>query len=115
MNHMSVYLKNKVLTDNLRTSTVFLALFINDVEVNKPSYVRQTVTFVAPTDGQTTNTADVLFPIANELWGDITHIGIFDSLVNGNLLFKSPAEFIKTIDVSSQYKVPKNYLIVRLK
>ena len=115
MNHMSMYLKNKVLTDNLRTTPVYVALFSGESEVNKASYKRQAGTFVEPVDGQTSNSTDVLFPIANEVWGDITHIGIYDSLTNGNLLFKSPAEFIKTIDISSQYKVPKNYLIVRLK
>jgi hypothetical protein len=115
MNHMSIYLKNKVLTDNLRTTPVYVALFNNGAEVAQPSYTRQTITFIAPTDGQTSNSADILFPIAGENWGDITHIGIFDSLTGGNLLFKSPAEFVKTIDVSSQYKIPKNYLIVRLK
>lgn len=115
MNHMSVYLKNKVLTNNLRTTPVYVALFNAEVEVSKASYLRQAVTFVEPVDGQTSNSADVLFPIANEVWGDITHIGIYDAATNGNLLFKSPAEFIKNIDISSQYKVPKNYLIVRLK
>lgn len=115
MNHMSVYLKNKVLTDNLRTNSVYVALFNADVEVSQASYVRQTITFVEPVDGQISNNTDVLFPIAAEAWGSITHIGIFDNATNGNLLFKSPAEFVKNIDVSSQYKIPKNYLIVRLK
>lgn len=115
MNHMTNYLKNKVLTDNLRTTPVYAALFNSDVEVAEASYLRQTVAFVAPVDGQTSNSADVLFPIANEAWGDITHIGIYDAATNGNLLFKSPAEFIKNIDISSQYKIPKNYLIVRLR
>lgn len=115
MNHMSTYLKNKILTDNLRTTPVYVALFNTDVEVNKISYRRQVATFVESVEGQTSNNADILFPIANEIWGDITHIGIYDSVINGNLLFKSPAEFVKNIDISSQYKVPKNYLIVRLK
>lgn len=115
MNHMTVFLKNKVLTDNLRTTPVFAALFNNDVEVSKASYARQVTSFVLPVDGQTSNNADVLFPIATEYWGNITHIGIYDSQTGGNLLFKSPAEFVKNIDISSQYKIPKNYLIVRLK
>lgn len=115
MNHMTTYLKNKVLTDNLRTTTVFIALFNGDVEVNTASYSRQSAAFVAPTDGQTSNSADILFPIAAESWGDISHIGIFDAKTGGNLLFKSQAEFTKNIDISSQYKIPKNYLIVRLR
>ncbi|OMC81845.1 hypothetical protein BK128_21490 [Viridibacillus sp. FSL H7-0596] len=113
MNHMSVFLKNKVLKDNLKSAHV--ALFNGEIEINQPSYSRQTASFTEPTDGQTSNNGDVLFPIANESWGSITHIGIFDNAAAGNLLFKAPAEFIKTIDVSSQYKIPKNYLIVRLK
>ncbi|WP_369899736.1 hypothetical protein [Bacillus manliponensis] len=115
MNHMSVYLKNKVLTDNLRTTPVYAALFNGDVEVAKVSYKRQRVIFLLPVDGQTSNDGDIFFPIAAESWGSITHIGIFDNVTGGNLLFKSNAEFIKTIDVSSQYKIPKNYMIVRLK
>lgn len=115
MNHMTVYLKNKVLTDNLRTTPVFVALFNGDVEVTATSYSRQSAGFTVPTDGQTSNSADILFPIATETWGDITHIGILDAKTGGNLLFKSQAEFTKNIDVSSQYKIPKNYLIVRLR
>lgn len=113
MNHMSVYLKNKVLNESLQG--VYVALFNEDIEVSKVSYKRQPSVFVVASEGQTSNNADILFPIATESWGSITHIGIYDSLTNGNLLFKSPAEFTKTIDISSQYKIPKNYLIVRLR
>lgn len=113
MNHMSVYLKNKVLTDNLQG--VYVALFSGANEIDKPSYQRQPVNFVAPNEGQTSNNEDVLFPIAAEEWGGITHIAIYDNVTGGNQLFKSNAEFIKNIDLSSQYKIPKNYLIVRLR
>jgi hypothetical protein len=111
MNHMTVYLKNKVLTDNLQN--VYVGLFNEENEVATASYARQPATFTAPSEGQTSNNIDIFFPIAGESWGAITHIGIFDA--GGNLLFKSPAEFIKTIDISSQYKIPKNYLIIRLR
>lgn len=115
MNHMSDYLKHKVIQENLIAIQTFVALFNESIEVKQPSYARQSVVFASPANGQTSNNADVLFPIANEEWGNITHIGIYDASTNGNLLFKSPAEFVKKIEVSSQYKVPKNYLIVRLK
>ena len=108
---MTTYLKNKVLSDNLQN--VFVGLFNEEAEIDKPSYARQPATFTAPSEGQTSNNIDIFFPIAGESWGAITHIGIFDA--EGNLLFKSPAEFIKTIDITSQYKIPKNYLIVRLR
>lgn len=112
---MSNYLKNKVLTENLKNIEVYVALFNNDVELTTASYTRQTVTFTDVTGGQLSNSTDILFPIATEPWGDITHVGLYDANTAGNLLFKSQAEFTKNIDVSSQYKIPKNYLIVRLK
>lgn len=115
MNHMTEYLKHKVLTDNLITKTVFVALFNNSTEIAQASYVRQPATFNTPSNGQTSNSADIIFPIANENWGNVTHIAIFDAAAGGNMLFKSIAEFEKTIEVSSQYKIPKNYLIVRLR
>lgn len=115
MNHMSEYLKHKVLTENLVAASVFVGLFNGNVEISQPSYARQLVTFIAPANGQTSNNADVLFPIANENWGNVTHIGIFNAVTGGNLLFKSIAEFEKVIEISSQYKIPKNYLIVRLR
>lgn len=113
MNHMTDYLKNKVLVDNL--ASVHVGLFTDTAEVATASYKRMPVAFSNAVEGQTSNTADVLFPIATESWGSITNVGIFDAATGGNLLFKAPAEFVKTIDISSQYKIPKNYLIVRLK
>lgn len=113
MNHMTNYLKNKVITDNLQN--VYVGLFSDTTEIYGPSYERKSIVFTSPNEGQTSNNADILFPIATESWGNITHIGIFDNNENGNLLFKSPAEVVKHIDTSSQYKIPKNYLIIRLK
>lgn len=112
MNHMSDYFKSKVIKENLHD--VFVGLF-HDKEVTAASYKRIAINFLPPIEGQTSNTADVLFPIAMELWGEIVEVGIFDAVTEGNLLFKAPAEFVKTVDVSSQYKIPKNYLIIRLK
>ena len=113
MNHMTVYLKNKILSENLQG--VYVGLFNEENEISTASYKRQSVTFTAPSEGQTSNNTDIFFPIAEENWGSITHIGIFDSVTGGNLLFKAPAEFVKTIDISSQYKIPKNYLIIRIR
>lgn len=115
MNHMTEYLKHVVLRNHLIDKPAYIALFNENTEVNKSSYQRRLATFVEPSNGQTSNSADVLFPIANENWGNVTHIGIFDAPTGGNLLFRSQAEFAKVIDISSQYKIPKNYLIVRLK
>lgn len=128
MSPLSDYLENALINAVLRNTaysspaTVYVALFTSDptdagagTEVSGGAYQRMPVTFTAPTDGQTSNSADVLYPIATENWGAITHIGIYDTQTEGNLLFHAPLEFSKTINVSSQFKVPQNYLIVRLK
>lgn len=110
---MTNYLKDEILTTFL--SDVYVALFNQNTEINKASYKRQKVTFVTPDSGQTSNGADVLFPIAEENWGDVSHIAIYDRAQNGNELFKKKAEFTKEITTSAQYKIPKNYLIIRIK
>lgn len=107
---MTTYLKNKVLNSNLREVTV--GLFNGETEVTAESYARQASTFTAADNGQTSNDKEILFPVATTSWGNITHVGIFDSA--DNLIFKSLADYEKTIEVSSQYKVPKNYLIIRI-
>ena len=107
---MTTYLKNKVLNSNLREVTA--GLFNGETEVTAESYARQTSTFTAADNGQTSNDKEILFPVATTSWGNITHVGIFDSA--DNLIFKSLADYEKTIEVSSQYKIPKNYLIIRI-
>jgi len=101
---------------------VYAGLFKSDptdagtgVEVSGGGYVRQEITFSSPVDGQTMNTLDILFPVATALWGTITHIGIYDAQTGGNLLLYGPLEFERTIDISSQFKIPASYLIIRLK
>lgn len=115
MDHMSIYMKNKVLTDNLIDEQVYVGLYTSKGEVNKGKYERQPVTFHEAAEGQVANNVDVIFPIPSEAWGDITHIGLFDSEEEGEMLFKAPAEFVKFIDVSNQYKIPVDYMIVRLR
>lgn len=110
---MSNYLKNKILDENLQD--VYVALINNGSEINKPSYKRQKVSFSNASEGQTSNNIDALFPIAEEIWGDITEIALFDSESGGNELFRSEPEIIKKIEEASQYKIPTNYLIIRLR
>lgn len=113
MNHMTVYLKDKVLNQELQG--VYVGLLNGETEISKPSYERQSTELTPSSNGQRSNNADIFFPIAQESWGEITHIAIFDASSGGNMLFVNKAEFVKTIDISSQYKIPKNYLIARLR
>lgn len=128
MSQLSDHLENALLNAVLRNTPytspakVYVGLFTSDPtdagtgnEVAGGSYARQAVDFTAPVDGQVSNSNEVLFPIATAAWGTITHIGLYDDQSGGNLLWHGPLEFQKAIDISSQFKIPQNYLIVRLK
>jgi len=128
LSQLSDYLENALLNAVLRgqqyvsPAKVYVGLFTTDptdagtgTEVTGGAYARQAVDFTAPVDGQVSNSNEVLFPIATAAWGAITHIGLYDTVAGGNPLWHGPLEFQKVIDVSSQFKIPQNYLIVRLK
>jgi len=114
MNAMSIPVKHEVLTHYLIDNQAYVALFSDGTEISQPSYARQPINFVTPEEGQTSNSEEVLFPIAEEMWGSITDLKLYDSQTGGKLLFESPAQFVKTIDQSSQYRIPENFHIVRL-
>lgn len=114
MSEISDYLKNKVLLDNLIDQQCYVALLDGDTEVSQSDYMRQPIVFDTPVSGQVSNNKDILFDVSLSHWGTVNHVAIYDALADGNLLFKSESEFEKEIDISSQYRIPKNYLIVRL-
>lgn len=116
MANLSDYLENKLLDHILRNvpwaspTTVYAALYINDptdadtgTEVTGGGYARQAITFSAPSDGETTNVADVIFPEATANWGNITHIGIRDAATGGNLLFHGELQANKIIESGDQF------------
>ena len=102
MNSMTEYLKHKILKETLIDKQVYAGLFTTGGEVNKASYERMPISFTAPVNGQIVNSASVLFPDAQEIWGDIARIGIFDAQVGGNLLFIDTAQEVKTVGIANQ-------------
>jgi hypothetical protein len=68
-------------------------------EVSGNGYARQSVTFNAATSvaGTTDNSNAVTFTASGGNWGTITHIGIFDALTTGNLLWHGSMTASKTI------------------
>lgn len=82
-------------------SRCYLALFLNDpgesgtagTEVSYTGYQRMAVEFSAPADANggvgVQNLADITFPTPPAAVGTITHIGVMDSLVGGNMLARN--------------------------
>lgn len=66
-------------------------------EVSTGGYARQSVTFSAASGGTTSNSGTVSFTASGASWGTITHIGIFDAVSAGNLLWHGALTASKTI------------------
>ena len=127
MAEFSNYLENAIINAVLRNTsytsptTVYVGLFTNDptdadtgTEVSGGSYARVSVTFDAPTNGVTTNSADVTFPTATAGWGEVTHVGLYDASTSGNLLFHTGLDTAKTIDSGDIFKIETGNLSVTL-
>ena len=127
MAEMSNYLETALINATLRNTsysspaTVYVALFTSDptdagsgTEVSGGSYARTAVTFGAPSDGVSTNSAAVEFPTCTSSWGTITHIGIMDALTTGNLLYHTALTASKVIDVDDIFRITIGNLSVTL-
>ena len=127
MAEMSNYLENALINATLRNTsytspaTVYVALFTSDptdagtgTEVSGGSYARTAVTFAAPSNGVTTNSAAVEFPQATGTWGTVTHIGLYDASTAGNLLYHTILDVSKTISSGDIFKIAVGSLSVTL-
>jgi len=127
MAEFSNYLENALINAVLRNTTytspatVYVSLYTTDptdadtgTEVSGGSYARTAVTFGSPSNGVTTNSADVTFPTATASWGTVTHIGIHDASTSGNLLFHTPLDTAKTIDDNDIFRIETGNLSVTL-
>ena len=124
---MSNFLENALINATLRNTTytsvatVYVSLWTSDptdagsgTEVTGGSYARTAVTFGAPSNGVTLNSADVTFPTATASWGTVGWIGINDAATSGNLLYHSPLDTSKTIDSGDIFKISTGNLSVTL-
>ena len=124
---MSNFLENALINATLRNTTytsvatVYVSLWTSDptdagsgTEVSGGSYARTSVTFAAPSNGVTTNNADVTFPTATASWGTVGWIGINDALTSGNLLYHTALDTAKAIDSGDIFKIASGNLSVTL-
>jgi hypothetical protein len=128
MSAISNYLENALINATLRNTTytspatVYAALFTSDptdagsgTEVSGGSYARKAITFAAPSNGVTTNSAAACeFDQATGSWGTITHFGIFDALTSGNLLYYGALTTSKTIASGDVFKFATSSVSVTL-
>jgi len=101
-------------------ASVYVALYTvapgvggGGTEVAGGSYARQTVTLTAPVNGQCSNTADVLFPVASLSWGTIVSFALLDASSGGNMLYFGNLSTPRLVLVSDQVRFPNGQLIVQ--
>lgn len=104
-NRISTYAAAKLLDLMFRNqaytppATVYALLLLDEASIegsglSEPSgngYARQAVTFSAPSNGATSNNAELTFgPNTTTPWGQIEWVGVADASSNGNLLVAGP-------------------------
>lgn len=113
---VSVYLANALLNEVLRNinyappANVYLACYESDptnadtgTEVTGGSYARPVITFAAPNGGTSVNDADVA--IAGMPAVSVTHVGVRDAAVGGNLLFFGPLSAARNLSAGDTFIV----------
>lgn len=121
----SYYLDGNILNAVLRgisyTSPVasYVALFTTSptragggVEVSGGSYARQIGAWSAPVNGLSSNTSDLVFPVASALWGTVTSYGLYDNIAGGNLLYFADLNAPRLVQINDQMKFPTGQLQV---
>jgi hypothetical protein len=127
MAEMSNFLENALINATLRNTSytspaaVYVGLYTSDpgegntgTEVSGGSYARTAVTFGAPSNGVSTNSASVTFPTATGTWGTVTHIGILDATTSGNLLYYTALDASKSIASGDVFTISTGNLSVTL-
>ena len=121
------YLANKLISATVRNITlpviadVYLALYKTDPtkdntgdEVEAESYNRQEITFNAPANGVTANSAQIDFSVATSNWGNVGWVGIFDQEVAGNLMYFTELDNAKEILTGDQFRIDVDKLNLQL-
>lgn len=126
---VSNYLENALINHVFRNTaytdpaSVYIALFTSDptdadvgTEVSGGSYAREQLTagFSAPSNGACENSALIEFAQATAVWGLITHIGIYDALSGGNLLFYGALTASQQVDTGDIFKIAAGDLDISL-
>lgn len=130
MTAFSNFLENKILDHTLRgaagaytaPTTIYVGLFTasptdtgGGTEVSGGSYARQTMAFgTAASGGAISNTATVTFPTATASWGTITHIGLYDAVSSGNLLYWGAVTQSKTVASGDTFSITSGNLTITL-
>jgi hypothetical protein len=116
--------ENRLLDLSLPTGgTIYLALYTaapsdagGGTEVAGGGYARQALSVPAASNGQKSNSLEVLFPEATADWGTIVALGVVDASTNGTLRWYRAldASEQRTVRTGDQYRVAPGALTFTL-
>ena len=111
-------LANKLINATVRKvsyttpAQAYVALYTSDptkentgIEVSAPTYYRMALTMGTPADGFSENISEMEWAVASTVWGTITHIGVMDAEVLGNLMYFTELVEPKNITVGDQFQI----------
>ena len=99
------------------TAAAYVALFKSPVadadleagtltnEVSGGGYARQLAGLGVPSDGASSNGADITFPTATADWGTITHCALMDAATAGNVCMYSALAVDKVVGNGDTFKI----------
>ena len=125
MAELSNYMENKVIevmrATNFVAAAAYVALYTSDptdadtgTEVTGGAYARQLAGLGVPSNGVSSNGADITFPTATADWGTVTHVGLRDAATAGNLYMHSPLDASKTVANGDTFKINATELQVTI-
>ena len=121
MAEFATYMENVII--NLMRNTAFtqvaayVALFTSTAtaaeleagtltnEVSGGAYARQLAGLSAPSDGASSNAAEITFPTATANWGTVAFAALMDALTAGNVLMYSPLDANKVVNNGDTFKI----------
>ena len=120
-------LANKLINATVRKvayttpAQAYVALYTSDptkentgIEVSAPTYYRMALTMGTPADGFSENISEMEWAVASTVWGTITHIGVMDAEVLGNLMYFTELVEPKNITVGDQFQITPSNLKLTL-
>jgi hypothetical protein len=126
---VGVVLANSVLTYILKSGSIscYVSLHTDEPqpliatpdlhEVTGSAYAREPLTgtdWAAAADGMIETDNAVTFPPAGASWGTVTHVGIYDALTSGNLLWWGPLATPRAVSSGDTISFPVGNLSGRV-
>jgi hypothetical protein len=128
--NISTYLSNALLNHSLGVavytppSTIWGALYTSapnvsggGVEVNASDYARVATTWVPASNEQIQNAGNIRFPASGNTlanWGTVIFLGLFDTLVGGNLLWFGALSAPIALGLGTNFQLAPNTLTISL-